>query len=316
MEEYVKKYFWTLGIVVVMTSSVFAAKAVNHILEAKLLADSDKVNRPKAKKPSAHRRVKKANTRGKLGGPLAERNMFCSECAPPEPDKGPVVAGDGSLEPLTSLPLRLVATNVSSIKKESFATIRNTDTKYQGSYWLASSIPNAGPIKKISHNYVVFLNESSRRHERIALFEESKAKKPTRRARPKRRRRYRGRRAELMAMMDEGIKKISDTQYEIDRTLVDKLLTSPGMAARGARIVPSVKNGKPNGIKLYAIRPSSVYAKLGMRNGDTISSINGFPISTSPDKALELYTKLKSSSNISVTVTHRGKTRTVNYSIR
>jgi len=314
MEEYVRKYFWTLGIVVVLTSSVFAAKAVNHIIESKLLADSDSVKRPKVKKRS---RVKRSAGKmlSKNGEPLSKRNIFCSECKPAEPDPtDPDVVGDGSLEPLTSLPLRLVATNVSSINEESFATIRNTDTKGQGSYWLASAIPNAGPVKKISSNYVVFHNKESRRNERIALFAKDQPKKTTRKTR--KRRRPRGRRGALLAMMDEGIKKISNTQYEIDRALVDKLLKSPGMAARGARIVPSVRNGKPNGIKLYAIRPSSIYAKLGLRNGDTISSINGFPISTSPDKALELYTKLKSSSNIALNVTHRGKNRTVNYSIK
>jgi general secretion pathway protein C len=46
--------------------------------------------------------------------------------------------------------------------------------------------------------------------------------------------------------------------------------------AKGARVVPAVKNGKPDGFKLYAIRPSSVYSKLGLTNGDTIQSINGF----------------------------------------
>lgn len=314
MEEYVKKYFWTLGIVVVLASSVFAAKAVNHILEARLLADRAKVARPSPPKRVVTRTRTATARRSKLGDPLAKRNMFCSECKPAEPDTTePVAAGDGSLEPLTTLPLRLIATNVSTIGDESFATIRNTETKHQGSYWLSSKIPNAGPIKKITPNYVVFLNDESRRNERIALFAKEQPK-TTPRKRPVRK--PRGRRGELMAMMDEGIKKISDNQYEIDRNLVDTLLKSPGMAARGARIVPSVRNGKPNGIKLYAIRPSSIYAKLGLRNGDTISSINGFPITTSPDKALELYTKLKSSSNISISVIHRGKSRTVNYSIR
>ena len=85
--------------------------------------------------------------------------------------------------------------------------------------------------------------------------------------------------------------------------------------SRGARIVPSIKNGKANGFKLYAIRPSSVYSKIGLMNGDTIHAVNGFDLTT-PDKALEVYTKVRESNNLSVTVTRRGKPVTLKYSIK
>ena len=89
---------------------------------------------------------------------------------------------------------------------------------------------------------------------------------------------------DLQTAVDNGIKKIDDTTYEIDKSLVDKVLANPMAVAKGARVVPAVKNGKPDGFKLYAIRPSSVYAKLGLSNGDTIQSINGFELTTA-DKA-------------------------------
>ena len=66
------------------------------------------------------------------------------------------------------------------------------------------------------------------------------------------------------ASIDSGIKKIDDNNYEIDKALVDKVLANPMAVAKGARVVPAVKNGKPDGFKLYAIRPCSVYAKLGL----------------------------------------------------
>ena len=79
--------------------------------------------------------------------------------------------------------------------------------------------------------------------------------------------------------------------------------------------MPSIKNGKPNGFKLYAIRPSSAFAKIGLQNGDTIHAINGFDL-TSPDKALEVYTKVREANSISVSITRRGKPVNMNYSIR
>lgn len=63
-----------------------------------------------------------------------------------------------------------------------------------------------------------------------------------------------------------------------------------GTVARAARIVPSVRDGKPHGFKLYAIRPGSIYVVLGLRNGDTITAVNGDDITT-PDKALRIYTQ-------------------------
>jgi general secretion pathway protein C len=120
---------------------------------------------------------------------------------------------------------------------------------------------------------------------------------------------------ELQAAIDNGIKKIDDNNYEIDKSLVDKVLANPMGVAKGARVVPAVKNGQPDGFKLYAIRPSSVYAKLGLANGDTLQSINGFDL-TSADKALEVYTKLREATSLEVQVTRRGKPVTLKYSIR
>ena len=120
---------------------------------------------------------------------------------------------------------------------------------------------------------------------------------------------------DIQASIDSGIKKIDDNNYEIDKSLVDKVLANPMGVAKGARVVPAVKNGQPDGFKLYAIRPSSVYAKLGLANGDTLQSINGFEL-TSADKALEVYTKLREATSLEVEVTRRGKPVTLKYSIK
>jgi general secretion pathway protein C len=97
--------------------------------------------------------------------------------------------------------------------------------------------------------------------------------------------------------------------------MIDKLLANPLAATKGARVTASIKNGKPNGIKLYAIRPSSVYAKLGLANGDTIHSINGNELD-SLDKGLEVYQKVKDASSLQVEVTRRGKPMSIHYTIK
>jgi type II secretory pathway component PulC len=110
----------------------------------------------------------------------------------------------------------------------------------------------------------------------------------------------------VAAALDKGVRKRSDGHYEIKRSVVDKILANPMAAARGARIVPSIKNGTANGFKLYAIRPSSVYARVGFMNGDTVHAINGMEIA-SADRALEVYSKLRNAKSLKLEITRRGK---------
>jgi S1-C subfamily serine protease len=113
----------------------------------------------------------------------------------------------------------------------------------------------------------------------------------------------------------DAIVKVDDNTFIIPRTTVDTLLANPMAIGKGARVVPSMKNGVANGFKLYAIRPSSVYAKLGLNNGDTIHAMNGFEL-TSADKALEAYTALRNATDVQVEITRRGNPMTLSYTIR
>ena len=112
----------------------------------------------------------------------------------------------------------------------------------------------------------------------------------------------------------DSIEKVDDSHYKIPRKVVDAVLANPMSIAKGARVVPAIKNGQPDGFKLYAIRPSSVYAKLGLANGDTIHAVNGFEL-TSPDKALEVYTKLRDATELEFEITRRGQPVSITYEI-
>jgi general secretion pathway protein C len=116
------------------------------------------------------------------------------------------------------------------------------------------------------------------------------------------------------AELDQGIKQVSETKYSVRRSLVDKLLQNQSELIKQARVVPHEENGRVVGVKLYGIRKSSLFGKLGLQNGDMLRTINGFDMS-SPDSALEAYTKLRSASNLSLAIVRRGNAVTMDYNI-
>jgi general secretion pathway protein C len=311
---FLKRYFWIVPLVTTMLCSYLAARGATAVIDAKIAGDEDS---PKAA-PSRPRKVlppPKA-TFSKDADIVVSRNMFCSTCEPPVADSTKPVDPSGR-PPNTSLPLILSATVVASIPTFSSATIINTGSFKSGSYGVNDEIPDAGPILIIMPRYVDFRNKNANRIERVELggVPQSPAivaapppvpMPPPVEANPE---------SELTAAVDKSVKKIDDSHYEIDRSLVEKILGDPSVVMRQARIVPSIVNGKPNGFKMYAIRPNSVFAKIGMQNGDTITSINGFEM-TSPDKALEVYTKVRSASNLSISIIRRGQASAMEYSIK
>ena len=188
-------------------------------------------------------------------------------------------------------------------------------TALAGSYWLGEDIPDAGRIVNIEPRWVDFENRTAgNRVERVDLLGAVPPAQPAAAATPGKPAAT-GAEGDFIAAVDKGVKKIDDTHYEIDRALVDMVLGDPNLVARGARIVPSIKDGKANGFKVYAIRPNSAFAKIGLQNGDTLHSVNGFEM-TSPDKALEVYTKVKSANNLTISMTRRGQVQTMEYTIK
>ena len=89
-------------------------------------------------------------------------------------------------------------------------------------------------------------------------------------------------------------------------SVIDNTLRDLNQIATQARIVPSFRNGVANGFKLFSIQPGSLYASIGVENGDVIQRINGYEIN-SPDKALEVYQKLRSSSHITIELERNGR---------
>jgi general secretion pathway protein C len=112
----------------------------------------------------------------------------------------------------------------------------------------------------------------------------------------------------------EGVRQLADNKYEIDRGTLDSTLSDLNKIATQARIVPSFKNGVANGFKLFSIQPGSLYASIGVENGDVIQRVNGYEIN-SPEKALELYQKLRESQHVTIELERGGQSIRKEYNI-
>ena len=115
--------------------------------------------------------------------------------------------------------------------------------------------------------------------------------------------------------LTQAVKKSDDAHYVLDRKLWERILSDSATLMTQARIVPNIKDGRSHGFKLYAIRPNSVFARMGIANGDTVLALNGFDMS-SPDKALEVYSKLRTAKELVVELDRKGSPLTIHYEVR
>ena len=112
-----------------------------------------------------------------------------------------------------------------------------------------------------------------------------------------------------------GVKSLGGNRFEIERALVQDVLANPMLLTTSARFVPSIRDGKPNGFKVYALRPTSLYGNLGLQNGDTIKAVNGHPLVT-PEDALAVYSSLRAAKQLEVEVERRGEPLKLEWLIR
>jgi hypothetical protein len=111
--------------------------------------------------------------------------------------------------------------------------------------------------------------------------------------------------------LDRHIRWIAPQAWEVDRELVERLLSvhaSAGAVMRRTLVIPHERGGRVIGVKVYGIRRSSFWARVGLQNGDTIMDVNGVPMS-SPDRVLEGYTRLPEVDALFIRLERRGEER-------
>jgi general secretion pathway protein C len=112
-----------------------------------------------------------------------------------------------------------------------------------------------------------------------------------------------------------GVMNISETEFVVDRVELDNQLSNLSMLLQQARAVPSYKNGEAVGLRVFAIRPDSLFSKIGLRNGDVLLNINGRPLSDLTE-AIKMFEVMKSESSFTVLLERNRESKEFTYQVR
>jgi general secretion pathway protein C len=93
----------------------------------------------------------------------------------------------------------------------------------------------------------------------------------------------------------------------LDRKEVDSTLPEYMQLMREIRVRPHLEEGQPGGFLIYNIEPGSIFARMGLQNGDVIMAVNGKPI-TKTLQAVEFYNALKKGGTVNLEI-KRGETK-------
>jgi general secretion pathway protein C len=305
-----KRHFWIVHLVFMFGVAFFVGKTANAFIEAELLplpsGEGRQVLKPQVVEPVPQLTLDRLAKLTGLPVPKPEPEVK-------EPEK-PVE--DLASPPVhTSLRLKLLGTLVSETNPQwSVASIQDVVTLKTNTYMVGDTIQGA-EVLEIERKRVIIKHNNRREYIDENPGDGSAAPPPppvqTIAAAPVK---YNDQPPPSVGL-GSTIKQLSENEYEVPRQEIDKTLSNLNDVAMQARIVPAFKDGVAQGFKLFSIRPDSIYSKIGVQNGDVIKRINGYDLN-SPEKALEVYSKLKEASRIDIEVERNGAAVKKTYNVR
>jgi general secretion pathway protein C len=297
MELVIRKYFWAVNLCFVALAALLAAKTVNLFLEAAIA--------PAPSAPTGRGAIRIAQTDVPAVLDLAKLAQLMNLPLPKPEEEQEAPRQDMNSEPVrTSLRLKLLGTLVSTLPGWSIGSILDLGNQKSSTVMVGDKVQTA-QVLSIERDRIIIANNGRREYISAEAGDGAPPPPPIATTRP----------VTEPGQYGAGIKALDDNNYEVPRGEVDRALANLNDLAMQARIVPAFKDGQAEGFKLFSIRPDSLYSKIGIVNGDVIKRINGFEMN-SPEKALEVYTKLKDANRIDIEVDRNGQTLRKTYNVR
>lgn len=320
MEKILSKYFWVINVVTLMAIAFFLADGVGELAAAKISSVLPQTDDRTTKAPA--RPTTRHIWTAPDGSAIVDRNIFDSTIetldSPLDMDGDTEDTaeekGDIPLVPCTGDKVKLLATVASRRDEDwSFASIsEGQETKL----CRVGDEVDGRKVSGITWRYIFLRGASDECF--IDIFGDHKnmqltVKKPASEVASS------TRQGAMSPGGDEelknGIQTISETEKVVERAIVDKLLADPTQFIRSVRVRPHRENGKVVGFALRRFRPNSPLALLGAQRGDIIHSVNGAQL-TSIDQALGAYQKLRTSDDLTFSITRNGKPMDISVRIR
>jgi general secretion pathway protein C len=184
--------------------------------------------------------------------------------------------------------------------RETFALVQKTGTKEERVFRLGDSVFDSGQLVSVNKDFAEILSGGKRMkilspNAPASVATESGTTPPT---------------------QPGGLaKQVGSGNYVVDQRALNAALDNIGQAMTDARLLPSVKDGKVEGFRISEVRPTGIFATIGIKNGDILLRINDFPID-SPEKAIQSFASLKGQSRIKLDMIRDGQPSSFNYDIR
>jgi general secretion pathway protein C len=192
-------------------------------------------------------------------------------------------AGDPSEAPETRLSLVLAGTLAASDPKKGFGIIGESATNAK-LYSVGDSVPGGARLNAVYGDRVIL--ERGGQLEALLLPREYKA----------------------------GTSGFSQPRNNLPTTpgaqVVDRvrrmIAQDPGSVAEIMRPQPVFANGQQRGYRVYPGRDRAQFARLGLRPGDLVMSVNGTPLDD-PQRGMEIFRSIGTSDQVRVTVERNGR---------
>ena len=299
-----QKYMWVLHLFIIFLFAKSASNLFVSYIDHKIQAPMEAAAKTEKKTVQAPVTQYPPSEEFKV---IPKRNIFNpfakeEEIAPTATDKPKGFGLDEAGAVASSLPFELVGTIILSNPAKSIAAILDKGQRQTESFQVGEVMGGKAKIYKIEAVRVYFENTDSSQLEFIEMKEDKTAAISTfAPSAPDR--------------GETGVRQAGENKFIIDRNAMETALSNPNEILTQARAVPNIVGGKIKGFRIFAIKPGSIYEKLGIKNGDIIERVNGVDMD-SPAKALEFYGALTQASDITLDVVTNGQKQTYTYQIK
>jgi general secretion pathway protein C len=113
----------------------------------------------------------------------------------------------------------------------------------------------------------------------------------------------------------ERIRRTGENAYLVDRREISGALGNTSGLLTQLRAVAEVRDGRPAGFRLFRIREESLFARLGLRDGDVVERVNGTEVHD-PAALLRFLERLGHEPRVALDIVRAEAPRTLVYDLR